>query len=118
MELFFKPGVSMKFLSISMTFRSSFLPQKITPPIDINVAAGPEKEGKSPLHFAAEKGHLLLTEKLLSYDGVAIDGRTTKRQTPLHLAVLHGKRDIVKLLLDYGADVDAEVRLSTFGVMT
>ena len=59
--------------------------------------------------MAAEKGHISLTEKLLSYEDCAIDGRTTKRQTPLHLAVLNGRRDIVRLLLDYGADVDAEV---------
>lgn len=68
------------------------------------------KEGKTPLHLASEKGHLALAEKLLSYDNCAIEGRTTKKQTPLHLAVINGKKDIVRLLLDYGADVDAEVR--------
>ena len=77
----------------------------------MNLAAGVGKEGKTPLHLAAEKGHASLAEKLLSYDACDVDARTTKIQTPLHLAVLQGKRDIVNLLLDYGADVNAEVRV-------
>ena len=76
----------------------------------MNIPTSALKEGKTSLHLASEKGHLALAEKLLSYENCDIESRTTKKQTPLHLAVLHGKKDVVRLLLDYGADVDAEVR--------
>ena len=42
------------------------------------------------------------------YQGCAVDARSEKWQTPLHLAATEGYSAMVELLLDHGADVNAE----------
>ncbi|XP_033105793.1 GA-binding protein subunit beta-2-like [Anneissia japonica] len=63
--------------------------------------------GTSPLHLAAQYGHLSTAEVLLRA-GVSRDARTKVDRTPLHMASQEGHTDIVSLLVRLGADLDAK----------
>ncbi|XP_078329975.1 uncharacterized protein LOC111117650 isoform X2 [Crassostrea virginica] len=63
--------------------------------------------GTSPLHFAAQYGHLETAEVLLRA-GISRDARTKVDRTPLHVASQEGHSDIVDLLVQHAADVDAK----------
>ncbi|KAI1290241.1 GA-binding protein subunit beta-2 [Halotydeus destructor] len=62
--------------------------------------------GTSPLHFAAQNGHVETTDVLLKA-GVSKDTRTKVDRTPLHSAAQEGHLAIVQLLLKSGADIDS-----------
>ncbi len=60
--------------------------------------------GATPLHTAAESGSVDVAF-LLFKSGANINSQTTAfKLTPLHCAILHGRRDMVKFLLSIGAD--------------
>ncbi|XP_074661480.1 uncharacterized protein LOC141914106 [Tubulanus polymorphus] len=62
--------------------------------------------GTSPLHYAANQGHIPTAEVLLRA-GISRDARTKVDRTPLHVACQEGHAAIVDLLLKHGADADA-----------
>ncbi|RLU18410.1 hypothetical protein DMN91_008767 [Ooceraea biroi] len=72
--------------------------------VDINESSG----GFTPLHKAAEMGHLDLVNFLLEY-GADINARNDKDWTPIHGAALNGHLEIVNTLILKGADVNAEL---------
>jgi ankyrin repeat protein len=57
----------------------------------------------TPLAAAARRGHRSLVEFLISI-GATIDSQDKRQLTPLHNAAYHGADDIVRILLDAGAD--------------
>ena len=61
--------------------------------------------GTSPLHLAAQYGHLEAAEILLR-SGCQRDARTKVEKTPLHMAAQEGHENVAELLLSNGADVD------------
>ena len=63
--------------------------------------------GTSPLHFAAQFGHLTTAEVLLRA-GISRDARTKVDRTPLHVCSQEGHVEIVDLLLKNGADLEAK----------
>ncbi|XP_067136040.1 GA-binding protein subunit beta-1 isoform X2 [Centruroides vittatus] len=63
--------------------------------------------GTSPLHMAAQYGHLATAEVLLRA-GISRDARTKVDRTPLHVAGQEGHVEIVELLLRHGADIEAK----------
>jgi ankyrin repeat protein len=65
-----------------------------------------DRHGRTPLHHAAAEGRGL--EPLLEA-GADPNARDKDGKTPLHYAVAHGRSDAVKLLLEYGAEVDEEL---------
>ncbi|TGL88781.1 hypothetical protein EHQ68_09090 [Leptospira congkakensis] len=77
-----------------------------------------DKEGKfglTPLHYAAEYGHLDLVKKLIE-KGADVNaesgtfsefGAKEGYQTPLHLAVKYGHIEVAKYLISKGADINA-----------
>jgi ankyrin repeat protein len=75
---------------------------------------GPEgqDEGKrSPLHWAASTGKKELCEMLLKRPKLRranVNAIEVRQKTALHLAVAHGRDDIIELLLIHGADVMAK----------
>jgi ankyrin len=75
-----------------------------------------DKFGKTPLHdvclgqYDSEKARVGVAQLLLECGGNV--NMQAKQQTPLHVASYFGKLDIVQLLLDHGANVDA---LDKFG---
>jgi uncharacterized protein len=57
----------------------------------------------SPLHSAVASQNLAIAERLLAA-GAAVDARQAGGFTPLHGAAFNGQLEMVKLLLDNGAD--------------
>jgi ankyrin repeat protein len=69
-------------------------------------------DGRTPLHWAAIKGHKDIAELLLA-NKADVDAKTNGfgtagGDTPLHFAALGGHKDVAELLLDHGADVNAK----------
>lgn len=70
--------------------------------LDPNISIDDEKN--TTLHWAAKKGNLEITEFLLNEKNVDIELRNFYNYTPLSLAVQYNKKEIVKKLLNKGAD--------------
>jgi hypothetical protein len=71
---------------------------------DVNCTA---KTDKTPLHIAAEKGHLEIIKGLLKF-GAIIDSKSEYGKTALHFAAENGHLEIVKCLLKFGAIIDSK----------
>ncbi|KAH7114056.1 ankyrin repeat-containing domain protein [Dactylonectria macrodidyma] len=63
-------------------------------------------EGRTPLLWAAEKGHEALV-KLLLQNGVDVNVMDQNEQTALQLAVDAGHREVARMLVANGADMNA-----------
>ena len=59
----------------------------------------------TPLHFAVERNAYYAIVELLKIDNIDINALGEFDQTPLHRAVIGGNIDIIKLLVDKGADL-------------
>ena len=68
---------------------------------DVNLAPS---EGATPLYLAAYCGYPEVARILLQAPGIRVNPVTDKMFTPLGVAVQHGHKDIVRLLLRHGAD--------------
>ena len=64
-----------------------------------------DKQGSSPLHSAAQEGHIKIV-KLLVKKGANIHQATHQGQSPPHLATLKGHNEVVDYLIKKGADFD------------
>jgi uncharacterized protein len=60
--------------------------------------------GWTPLHYACSRGHLEVAQFLLA-NGAIVDSLSPGYTTPLMMAVQSGNEQLVKLLLDKGADI-------------
>jgi ankyrin repeat protein len=70
-------------------------------------ASAAQGDGMTPLHWAADRGDLAITEMLV-YAGANVGAVTRIGQyTPLHLASRAGNVEVVRALLKAGADVKA-----------
>ncbi len=65
-----------------------------------------DEDGLTPLHLAAQHGHLKLARFLIDH-GASVDARDLMGATPLHRAIYEGHTHVVRLLLDRGANVHA-----------
>jgi ankyrin repeat protein len=68
------------------------------------IGAEPDKDGWTPLHYAATSGHLDIVEYLISKE-VDIDAQSPSNTTPLMMAARYGHIKVVKYLLDNEADL-------------
>ena len=73
---------------------------------DVNIT---DHDGWTPLMFAAEQGHLRTVQALLGTPGIDINAQTYNTETALYPAAFFGKYDVVKALLDHGADINETV---------
>ena len=63
--------------------------------------------GGTPLNAAAAAGSKEFIEELLKVDGVDLEFATESGNRPIHQAAMNGHLEIVKLLLEAGADVNS-----------
>ena len=65
----------------------------------------PDKFGNTPFHLIAKVGYLSACQKVLERDTSKYLNQTNKKdETPLHIAALENRKDILQLFLQYGAD--------------
>lgn len=57
--------------------------------------------------MAAKDGYVHIAQELLKR-GIQVDNATKKGNTALHIASLAGQLDIIKLLIEYKADVNVQ----------
>lgn len=69
-----------------------------------------DKDGHTPLHLAAWKGHKDVAELLLA-NKADVNAKDNLDRTPLYYAVRYGHRDMVELLLGNKAEVSAKNEL-------
>lgn len=67
-----------------------------------------DQNGYTPLHHAANKGHIKVVKLLLGTKGSEVNIQPKFQNSPLLLAASNGHEAIVKLLLDQGADLEAK----------
>ena len=63
---------------------------------------------QSALHIAAYKGHLDVVESLVAFDRNIIDWKNKYGRTALIAAASTGKTDVVKFLLENGAEINED----------
>jgi hypothetical protein len=101
------PSSHMSGLHLCAYFGMHFIPMIIRmldtqPKVDVY-----DSSGKTPLWWAAAKGHEAIV-KLLLEKGADIDSKDNNNQTPLSWAAAEGHEAVVKLLLKKGADADSK----------
>jgi len=68
-----------------------------------------EGGGLTPLHLAAERGHIEVMKSLLAA-GADVLAKDDDHWTPLHFAARDGRKDAAALLLENHADVNARAK--------
>lgn len=64
-----------------------------------------DSEGRAPLHWAVDRGHLNITKLLLSRNA-DVNAKDLEGQTALHYAAVCERKDIAEFLVKHGADVE------------
>ncbi|KAL3653660.1 Acyl-CoA-binding domain-containing protein 1 [Castilleja foliolosa] len=64
-----------------------------------------DSEGRTPLHWAVDRGHLNVTTVLLDKNA-DVNAKDDEGQTALHYAAVCERTEIAELLVKHGADVD------------
>ncbi|CAJ1034812.1 Ankyrin repeats (3 copies)/Ankyrin repeats (many copies)/Ankyrin repeat, putative [Leishmania lindenbergi] len=88
----------------NMAFVKAILDRSGTQQVMIDAA---DREGWTPLHYAADRGHTQVAAALLD-EGASVNARDTAKRTPMHLAALSGRADVVAMLLRNGASKTAK----------
>ncbi|KAE8392553.1 ankyrin repeat-containing domain protein [Aspergillus alliaceus] len=71
--------------------------------VNVNVQ---DSRGHTPLHIAAQHGHLGVVRLLLATEQIDVNARDHNGSTPLHMASEKGHVDVVQLLVAHGARLD------------
>jgi ankyrin repeat protein len=67
-----------------------------------------DKNRRTPLSWAAERGREVVTNLLLARSDVEIDSKDNSGRTPLSWAAGNGHKAVVKLLLEKGAELESK----------
>ena len=62
--------------------------------------------GRTPLHWASDNNHSALAAYLIADSGAIVDSTTPKGITPMHLACRAGNLEVVRILIEAGANVN------------
>ena len=66
------------------------------------------RAGRTPLHYAANGGHVDAVKALLA-NGANVEAERTSGFTPLHDAIVKKQRDVAELLIEHGAKIHGEM---------
>ncbi|KAL9237439.1 hypothetical protein vseg_011986 [Gypsophila vaccaria] len=72
--------------------------------ISVNIK---DSEGRTPLHWAVDRGHLPVIELLLK-NNADVNAKDNEGQTPLHYAVVCDREAVAEYLVKHSADVQAK----------
>lgn len=64
-------------------------------------------DGHTPLHAAAERGHLKVVRQLLRWKA-KLDDQSHRKSCPLHMAARHGHGPVLSFLLENSADIKSQ----------
>jgi ankyrin repeat protein len=67
-------------------------------------------QGNAPIHNAASKGNLALVHRFVHQDASLVNLQNKVGQSPLHLAVVNGRTEVVAYLIRSGVSVDQLTR--------
>lgn len=70
----------------------------------------PDANGDLPLHVAARAGQVTIAREL-ARSGASLNGLNRAGQTPMDLALAHGKTKVAELLLGFGVPLDSQAAL-------
>ncbi|KAK3939988.1 Serine/threonine-protein phosphatase 6 regulatory ankyrin repeat subunit A [Diplogelasinospora grovesii] len=75
----------------------------------INLRIPVDTDGRTPLHDASIKGHMNVVDVLLKSEEIRchVNAKDNRGRTALHWVAEYGRDDLVRLLVDRGADVSA-----------
>lgn len=71
---------------------------------ELDMYSAVDKFGKNSLHYAVQLGYMEMVEHLL--EKIDIDEQDARGMSPLHLAALYGRIDVMQFLLDSHAKTD------------
>jgi ankyrin repeat protein len=74
---------------------------------DSRLLNGQDAEGLTPLHYAANDGHVWVAHLLLT-EGAEASPRTSSGLTPLHIAAAQGYAKVAEVLLAHGAEINSQ----------
>ncbi|XP_067685531.1 serine/threonine-protein phosphatase 6 regulatory ankyrin repeat subunit A-like [Haliotis asinina] len=66
-----------------------------------------DKHGDNILHLVCRYGNMKIVNYILTHTTLNINSTNNKKMTPLLMAAYHGKKDVLGLLLETGADTSA-----------
>lgn len=90
-------------LHVAAAFGRTDQVERIVRMADLGSSDGRDKEGRTPLHLAASRGHLGCA-KLLLGAGVHVDARSKDGRTALFRAAANGDRQMVDMLIEMQAN--------------
>ncbi|XP_047050229.1 ankyrin-1-like [Lolium rigidum] len=70
----------------------------------VDLRRAKDAEGQTALHFAAGNGHLDMCKFLVEESGLDVNSARKTGETPMFYAALGGKVQVMRYLLDHGAD--------------
>lgn len=89
--------------------------QKLRKQLNVQIMAGMVADINSKgldnwnaLHFAANGGHEEIVRELLQNKSIDIEAKSNTKRTPLHIAASQGQTNIMKLLIERGADPNCQ----------
>ncbi|KAJ6653231.1 hypothetical protein lerEdw1_010017, partial [Lerista edwardsae] len=65
------------------------------------------RNGLNALHLASKEGHVKMVAELLHKE-IVLETTTKKGNTALHIAALAGQEDVVRELVNFGANVNSQ----------
>jgi ankyrin repeat protein len=72
----------------------------------------------TPLHFAANEGHIEVVKELLSHPDIEREPISSINRTPLHLAAMRGHTNIVRMLIECKAKPEVDRNYKDFDMNT